>query len=130
MPQSGDAPERLGTKAAKPLGSLPSDAEGNAGAELSGAGSALVDEPALLTVRGAAQWLGISRALLYRSLQSGQVPLKPIVLGNTRYLARRQLEAWLDHHVSPIAEPTERDTGASIAYDDLDALFASGAAKK
>ena len=130
MPRSEDAQEPLGTEAAGALGSVRSDTEGRAGAQPRGAGSALVDEPALLTVSGAAQWLGISRALLYRSLQSGQVPLKPIVLGNTRYLARRQLEAWLDHHDSPIAEPTERDTGASIAYDDLDALFASGAAKK
>ena len=127
--RSDDAPEPLGTEASRAHGSLPSDAEGYTAAQPPGAGSALVEQPALLTVSGAAQWLGISRALLYRSLQSGQVPLTPIVLGNTRYLARRQLEAWLDHLDSPIAAP-KRDADVSLTYDDLDALFASGAARK
>ncbi len=130
MPRSEDAQEPLGTEAAGALGSLPSDTEGRASAKPRGAGSPLVEEPALLTVSEAAQWLGISRALLYRSLQSGQVPLTPIVLGNTRYLARRQLEAWLNHLDSPLAAPSVPDAAASPTYDDLDALFASGGARK
>lgn len=130
MPRSEDAQEPLGTEAAGALGSLPSDTEGRASAKPPGAGSSLVEEPALLTVSEAAQWLGISRALLYRSLQSGQVPLTPIVLGNTRYLARRQLEAWLDHLDSTLAAPSEPYAALSPTYGDLDALFASSGARK
>ena len=88
--------------------------------------TASAEVPELLTVGAAADWLGVSRSLLYRSLHSGQIPIEPIVLGNTRYIARRQLQAWLERCDLPteIADADQPIDGDAI-YRDLDSLFES-----
>ena len=88
--------------------------------------SAPADAPELLTVGAAADWLGVSRSLLYRCLHSGQIPIEPIVLGNTRYIARRQLQAWLERcdlrtEIADAGQPIDGDA----IYRDLDSLFES-----
>ena len=84
------------------------------------------EEPELLSVSVAATWLGISRELLYRCLRSGQVPVTPIVLGNTRYLARRHLEAWIeglcDGRLEPAADLRLAERAHTI-YEEVDVSF-------
>ena len=78
----------------------------------------------LFSLPDAATWLGISRSSLYRGLQSGQVPVQPIVIGHTRYLVRRQLEAWLTGPTDDVVdEAVVADGAPGAAYDELDALF-------
>lgn len=50
----------------------------------------------LLTLPQAARFLGVSRATIYRMIQSGLLPVTPIKIGAESRLARRQLERWLD----------------------------------
>ena len=82
--------------------------------------------PELLTIGAAADWLGVSRSLLYRCLHSGQIPIEPIVLGNTRYIARRQLQAWLERCDLPReTSDADRPGDSDAIYRDLDSLFES-----
>ena len=65
--------------------------------------------PELLSIEAAATWLGISRAGLYRLVNSGTFAVPVIGVGNRRKLARRQLERWLDGSTKPdvvVDEPT------------------------
>ena len=82
--------------------------------------------PELLTVSAAADWLGVGRNLLYRSLKAGQVPVVPIILGGTRYLARRHLEMWLESPAKA-TDTSEPGGGGSASYDELDELFSGRA---
>ena len=88
--------------------------------------TATAEVPELLTIGAASDWLGVSRSLLYRSLHSGQIPIEPIVLGKTRYIARRQLQAWLERCDLPteIADADQPIDGDAI-YRSLDSLFES-----
>ena len=59
---------------------------------------------------------------LDRSLYSGQIPIELIVAGNTRYIAPRQLKAWLERcdlptQTSDAGQPVNGDA----IYRDLDA---------
>lgn len=55
----------------------------------------VVDLPELLSVRQAAEFLGIGVSTLYAALAEGRVPVTPIRVGRTMKLPRRGLERWL-----------------------------------
>ena len=78
----------------------------------------------------AAAYLGVSKSALYKALSDGQIPARVYLIGNTKRLARRQLDAWLalppDESSNPPTSETVRATAPQRVYGELDELFSRG----
>lgn len=70
-------------------------------------------EPAAFDARGAAQYLGISRAHLMRLVSSGRAPAG-VKLGTRRIFPRATLAAWLEAGALPVVrwQVLQRETGS------------------
>ena len=74
--------------------------------------------PELLSIRAAADWLGLSGATLYRMIRNGTLPVPVFGAGTRMKLARRQLERWLNGELAPVVA-----TPATDGHDDGDGEF-------
>lgn len=53
------------------------------------------DEGALMTLTQAADYLGLSRSWLYKSVACGEFPVRPRCIGTRRMFSRAELDRWL-----------------------------------
>ena len=88
--------------------------------------------PELMGIYDAAAYLGVSKSALYKALSDGQIPARVYLIGNTKRLARRQLDAWLalppDESSNPPTSETAtvRATTPRRVYGELEELFSRG----
>ena len=61
------------------------------------------DRPLAIKVEAAAQLLGLSRSRVYALIAAGELP--SCLVGGSRRIPMRQLEAWLDQQVKNATSP-------------------------